>query len=44
MSWTNMLKENMNMKMLKYNEIYVHIIYLYNISIDVKNIKSYLNM
>lgn len=44
MFWTNMLKENMNMKMLKYNEIYVHIIYLYNISIDVKNIKSYLNM
>lgn len=44
MSWTNMLKENMNMKMLKYNEIYVHIIYLYNISMDVKNIKSYLNM
>lgn len=39
-----MLKENMNMKMLKYNEIYVHIIYLYNISMDVKNIKSYLNM
>lgn len=44
MFWTNMLKENMNMKMLKYNEIYVHIIYLYNISINVKNIKSYLNM
>lgn len=44
MFWTNMLKENMNMKMLKYNEIYVHIIYLYNISMDVKNIKSYLNM